>query len=157
MDREKFDFIVGDKKYRLWAWSGDYLNFGAGYEVGFYSRDKSILPQEPLDHYRVDQNLAVSMQLYLYNYYGSSNIENILSYQPTENQWWITGFNPEHVGLADVNKEVIDACVDFSKLPNGDVMYDVFMEQISRKRISKISFSMTMTKISFGLCAIRGV
>lgn len=139
MDREKFDFTVGDKKYRLWAWRGDYLNIGAGNELGVYWLP-AFIPDDPngLDQYLTDKNLAVPMQLYLYNYYSSSNIENILSYQPSEKQWWITGFNPEHVGLADVNKQVMVACVDFSELPNGEDMYKNFKaEMIINKEKSK--------------------
>ncbi len=38
------------------------------------------------------------MQLYLYNYENADNIEEVLSWRPTEKQWWITGFNPDYVG-----------------------------------------------------------
>jgi Domain of unknown function (DUF4474) len=136
MHPEKFDFDVGTKEYILWAWHGDYLNIGAGCELGFYSRDKSILSKEPLDHYFVDQNLSIPMQLYLYNYYSSSNIDSIYSWQPTEKQWWITGFDPEHVGMVEVGNQIMIACANFSEFTDVDgdnVMYDEFEKQVREK------------------------
>lgn len=63
------------------------------------------------------------MKLYLYNYNEIWNTsEEILSWEPTEDQWWITGFNPYTVGEADVKKQVMIASVDFSEYTdaNGD-------------------------------------
>ena len=132
MDREKFGFTVGSTEYILWTWRGDYLNLGAGAEIGFYQRP-SAMAQDPngLDHYFVWPNSAIPMQLYLYNYNGSSNITNIFSWRPTETQWWITGFNPEYVDNVNVNTQVMVGCVDFSKYTdvNGEnEMYDKFKE-----------------------------
>ena len=94
------------------------------------------MTQDPdgLDHYFADTSLTMPMQLYLYNNYGSSNIENIFSWQPTEEQWWITGFNPEHVGIVDKTKQVMVACVGFSEFTDAsgkNELYDEFEEQIS--------------------------
>lgn len=30
----------------------------------------------------------------------------VISWRPTEKQWWITGFNPDYVGNVDVSKEI---------------------------------------------------
>ncbi|HHT77487.1 MAG TPA: hypothetical protein GXZ67_06350 [Clostridiaceae bacterium] len=73
------------------------------------------------------------MQLYLYNYNGSSNITNIISWRPTETQWWITGFNPEYVNNVNVNTQVMVGCVDFSTKENGEVIYNALREQIPMK------------------------
>jgi len=78
-------------------------------------------------------NSAIPMQLYLYNYNGSSNITNIFSWRPTETQWWITGFNPEYVDNVNVNTQVMVGCVDFSKYTNTNgenEMYDEFKEEM---------------------------
>ena len=86
-----------------------------------------------LDHYFVWPNSAIPMQLYLYNYNGSSNITNIFSWRPTETQWWITGFNPEYVNNVNVNTQVMVGCVDFSKYTNANgenEMYDKFKEEM---------------------------
>jgi len=85
-----------------------------------------------LDHYFVWPNSAIPMQLYLYNYNGSSNITNIFSWRPTETQWWITGFNPEYVNNVNVNTQVMVGCVDFSKYTNANgenEMYDKFKDR----------------------------
>ena len=37
MRREKFIFKCNEKEYIFWAWKGDYLNLGAGAELGIYS------------------------------------------------------------------------------------------------------------------------
>ena len=49
----------------------------------------------------------------LCNNYGGG-IENIFHWYPQNDQWWITGFNPKHVGKIDVHKQVMIGSVDFS-------------------------------------------
>ena len=36
MQAKYFDFSYGGRSYRLWAWKGDYINLGAGAELGIY-------------------------------------------------------------------------------------------------------------------------
>ena len=86
MKAEKFEFSVDGVDYIFWAWKGDYLNLGAGAEMGIYTR----LPNT--NHWLVDQSLALPMTLKLVD----SNGTTIFDYQPTENQWWVTGFNPSY-------------------------------------------------------------
>ena len=100
------------------------------------------MAQDPngLDHYFVWPNSAIPMQLYLYNYNGSSNITNIFSWRPTETLWWITGFNPEYVNNVNVNTQVMVGCVDFSKYTNANgenEMYDKFKTQNQRRETVK--------------------
>lgn len=39
MNKAKFQFSDDDgNDYNLWAWKGDYLNLGAGAEMGIYKR-----------------------------------------------------------------------------------------------------------------------
>ena len=42
------------------------------------------------------------MELYLYNYESSDNINNIISQKPEEKQWWITGFNLDYIGITRI-------------------------------------------------------
>lgn len=90
----KSSFTVDNFEYILWIWRGNYLNLGAGAEMGLYYRP-TILPSDPdgLDHYFAHSEIALPMQLYLYDYESG---ENIFSWRPIEDQWWITGFNPEY-------------------------------------------------------------
>lgn len=78
---EKFPFKYKGTEYILWMWKGDYWNLGAGAELGIYYGG------EP--HWYVDTNLAMTMSLWV-EYKGKT----IISYQPEEYQWWLTGFNP---------------------------------------------------------------
>ncbi len=118
MAREKFPFTVDNMEYILWIWRGDYLNIGEGGEMGIYSRPFALSDNGDLDHYFVDKSLSMPMQLYLYNYENADNIEEVLSWRPTEKQWWITGFNPDYVGNVDVSKEILIGCVDFTGYEN---------------------------------------
>ena len=84
------------------------------------------LTQDPekLDQYFTDYNLALPMTLSLYNY--GEEVESIFQWCPTEKQWWITGFNPEHLrDEVDVNKQAMICCIDLSE----DIgVYDALFE-----------------------------
>ena len=54
--------------------------------------------------------------------------EEILSWEPIEEQWWITGFNPYTVGEADVKKQVMISSVDFSKFGSIVAKNDVYQK-----------------------------
>ena len=118
--------------YRVWYF--DYLNLGAGAEVGIYSRPVSMHQDpEALDHYFADYELAMPMSLYLYDYSKTEPIKQLVAWEPTEKQWWITGFNPEHMFNVDVHKQVMIGCVDFSQFTdeNGDnEMYNALEEYL---------------------------
>ena len=119
MRNEKFAFTVDNFEYILWIWRGNYLNLGAGAEMGLYYRP-TILPSDPdgLDHYFAHSEIALPMQLYLYDYESG---KNIFSWRPTDDQWWITGFNPECKGeKADAKNQVMIGSVQFR---NGE-MYE---------------------------------
>lgn len=79
MKNAKFPFKCGGKSYILWAWKGNYINLGAGAELGIYYGG------EP--HWLVDKKLAQNMSMVL-KYKGKT----IISY--SHKTWWITGFNP---------------------------------------------------------------
>ena len=104
------------------------MNLGAGAEVGLYSRPISMR-QDPdgFDHYFVDYDISVPMSLYLYNYNNSNNITDLVSWEPTAPQWWVTGFNPSYFGDVDASKQVMICNVDFS---GQEEMYKGFMEAI---------------------------
>jgi hypothetical protein len=97
MESAKFEFTDDSgRDYILWAWKGDYINLGAGAELGIYSNESRILgvfdissPHD--DHWLVDTNLAMPMTMTLKE--GNTVIAD---YAPSENQWWITSFNPEY-------------------------------------------------------------
>lgn len=68
MDAQFFDFTYNEREFRVWAWKGDYINLGAGAEIGIYSHTSDILglvnmesPNE--DHWLVDTNLSMPMMI----------------------------------------------------------------------------------------------
>lgn len=98
MRNAKFDFDVnadGYSDYILWAWKGDYLNLGAGAELGIYERwDYSDVI------WKIDKNNAMKMTLKL----DHKTKGTLFDWQPTEKQWWITGFdyNTQNVNRDDL-------------------------------------------------------
>jgi len=82
MKSAKFDFTANDREFILWAWKGDYLNLGAGAELGIYSNESGIAGKidvsSPHDEiWLVDTNLAMKMSLSVM-YDG----QDIISYTP---------------------------------------------------------------------------
>lgn len=82
-----FTCRANNKEYIFWAWKGDYLNLGAGAELGFYKRLK-ILGYKT-DHWVVDQNFKFKMSMVL-----KHKGKKIINYAPKKHKWWLTGFNP---------------------------------------------------------------
>lgn len=124
----------------LWAWRGDYLNIGAGAEVGIYIRPHFWDYNENfLDQYFTIKELAMPMTLYLYNYdYANNKVkENIISWAPEAPQWWITGFNPDTVGEADVSKQVMISSVKLSQFAvseDKNIVYDKLKKETNKDR-----------------------
>jgi hypothetical protein len=88
--------------FRFWAWKGDYLNLGAGAELGIYQQ--TVIP----GHFKVNKDFSLPMSMTL-TYDG----EPIGSYNPSDPHWWITIFNPAHKRI-DVDKLSATFIVDFS-------------------------------------------
>lgn len=83
MKQAKLDFSYKDEYYIIWAWKGDYINLGAGAEIGIY------VGEGP--HYFVDKSQAMWMGMIL-----TYKDKEIIHYVPDEQQWWLTGFNPNY-------------------------------------------------------------
>ncbi len=74
------------------------------------------------------------MELYLYNYESSDNINNIISWKPEEKQWWITGFNPDYVNNVDVSKQVMVGKISFT---GRKTMYDEFKKFLDENNLNQ--------------------
>jgi len=75
------------------------------------------------------QDILSNIKL-LYNYKDSENMDLITAWNPDEDQWWITGFNPECKGeKADAKNQVMIGSVDFSGNEN---MYDNFIIEMNK-------------------------
>ena len=46
MEKKKFEFTSNGKEYIFWLWKGNYLNLGAGAELGFYEFERNISRRE---------------------------------------------------------------------------------------------------------------
>ncbi len=131
MDNEKFQFCdKNGNDYILWAWKGDYLNLGAGAEMGIYKR--MVVNGTDTDHWLVDKSLAMPMTLKL-DYKG----KQIISYDPKKvdpkifdplrkgtDKWWVTGFNPDY---QDVKASQLTAT--YTVTFNTKTMYDAFYKK----------------------------
>lgn len=99
MNKLKLDFTLSsnNQDYVVWIWKGNYLNLGAGSEVGFYMQNGTLeyLEEEfELEHWMVSDELP--MTLSLYKVAGNGLIyDTYYHWLPDENQWWITGFVPD--------------------------------------------------------------
>ena len=108
MKSEKFEFRSQGKKYVLWAWKGNYINLGAGAELGIYYGGGP--------HWLVDKKLAMNMLMEL-RYRGSI----IITY--AARTWWITGFNPSPKYL---DAKASDLKASFVVKFNKEEMYNSF-------------------------------
>ena len=80
------------------------------------------------------------------NYGG---IENIFHWYPQNDQWWITGFNPEHVGKVDVHKQVMVGSVDFSE---NEELYKNFKVENENRSIVKDFLIFDKDNLTVWLC-----
>jgi hypothetical protein len=108
MNRYKINFEYEGTEHILWSWKGDYWNLQSGAEMGLYVYNREVNNER---HYDV-VDFELPMTLSLYNCSGG-NVENVFSWVPDENQWWITGFNPEFTE-PDPNVMVTIGSVDFT-------------------------------------------
>jgi len=122
-------FRYNNENYILWAWKGDYLNLGAGAELGFYygGEDENSI-------WKIDKSLSMPMTLTLTHKIYGTIVDNWKN-----TTWWITAFNPnfKKVLAADLTASYT---VEFTN-------HDMFHEFIKIKRkgwtynnISKIAY-----------------
>lgn len=86
MCASSFEFTseTGDITYIIWVWKGDYINLGAGAEMGIYYGGGP--------HWLVDTSLSMNMTMSL-SYNGAEIINH------SQNTWWITGFNSNYLNV----------------------------------------------------------
>lgn len=106
MAKDNFDFTYDGVDYIIWVWKGDYINLGAGAELGIYYGGGP--------HWLVDTSLAMPMSLSL-----SLNGQNIINHQNTT--WWMTGFNSNYLNVQAGNLSAI-----FTIYFNSPGMYNAF-------------------------------
>ena len=126
----KIPFYYNDTQYILWSWKGDYWNLQSGGETGIYVYNRHV---GKTDHYDV-ASFNMPMTLSLYKGSGSQ-MESIFNWAPTEDQWWVTGFNPEFTNpdpydmtmICSVefeNKEIYEAFESVYRPDNEKIIFD---------------------------------
>lgn len=124
MEAVKFEFSSGGEDYCLWGWKGDYLNLGAGCEMGLYRKADGKLGQA--GHYLADKKtLAMDVQATLF-----VNGKKAGTYDSGKlgKHWWPAIFNPSQQGK---NKDSIHAQYNIT-MPNG-TLYDAFKQQLKNR------------------------
>ena len=110
-------FKYNGQNYMLWAWKGDYLNLGAGAELGFYYGGVDVN-----SIWQIDKSLAMPMTLTLVHKINGTIVDNWKN-----TTWWITAFNPDYKDVF-ANDLTAYYTVEFI----NDDMFDKFSE-IERK------------------------
>ena len=105
METVQFDFTSSNTSFIIWAWKGDYLNLGAGAELGLYYGGGP--------HWKTGTDYALPMTLQLLD--ANGNV--LVSWAPDEANWWITGFNPQQQYVAASTLTAIYT-IDFSSTPD---------------------------------------
>jgi len=138
MRRDNFEFQHEGKDIMLWAWKGDYINLGAGAELGIYTRHEST------NHWVVEDGLELDMKVTL------KDKENVIidNYHPKETQWWITAFNADHKGV-DATNLTAEYTVDFSGSDDKKKMYQSFYERWGNEASSGWTFDKDNYKATF--------
>jgi hypothetical protein len=83
METARFSFTFSRNTYTIWAWKGNYINLGAGAELGIYRGGGAFV--SAYKHLAIKMSMGVACE-------G----KQIIYYAPQERQWWITGFNPNY-------------------------------------------------------------
>lgn len=114
---KKYPFKYNGTEYILWGWKGNYLNLGAGGELGIYRGG------EPW--WEADRALSMEMSMKL----RYANGEEILTHEA--DTWWVTGFNsnPEHL-----NVEEEDLRATFQVRFDDPGMYEAFAQEWNGKQ-----------------------
>lgn len=82
-------FTFNGENYILWGWKGDYINLGAGAELGIYYGGKS---KDSI--WKVNKSLAMPMTLTLTHKIYGTIVDNWDNWG--NDSWWITAFNPHY-------------------------------------------------------------
>ena len=122
MEANNFVFNYEGQDLNVWLWKGDYINLGAGAEMGIYKRFTPFGIKT--EHWLVDKSLAISMELSLKTIEGIT----IFDYKPNGKQWWITGFNPKY---RNVNAEELIATYTLKFGCENKDMYKAFKDSLS--------------------------
>jgi hypothetical protein len=135
MQTERFEFTYDNTYFVIWAWKGDYINLGAGAELGIYYNGGTELQftgQEKIYHWYTGKDYKMPMTLRLEDSEGTQ----LFDWAPEEKNWWITGFDPQHQGVYAENLTATYT-IDFS---GNKGMFDAFYEKWGQRQNTPWTF-----------------
>jgi RHS repeat-associated protein len=108
-----FDFTYQREEFRIWAWKGDYLNMGAGAELGIYHGGGP--------HWKTGKDYSMTMSIKLEDKNGV-----IFERNSNKDTWWVTGFDYARKG--NPKKMTATYTLNFSVSEEMKGMYNAFVE-----------------------------
>lgn len=114
-DNDQIDIGNG---YKIWIWKGDYLNLGAGGEVGIYNMNGG---NGDIVSTTMREDLGIKMTMKIIDKTTGNDVVNRST--PSE-EWWMTGWNPYVQGLG--NKDLdMTGTLDFSNSKDPNMYYSL--------------------------------
>ena len=123
-DHDKLN--IGNE-YTLWTWKGDYLNLGAGGEIGIYKGTGDVVSTT------MSEQLGVTMSMEIVAKDGTS----VVNYSPEGDSWWLTGWNPNIQGMTSKDL-TLKGTLDFSANEKTKRMYDELKFSYKRQKQSDL-------------------
>ncbi|CAN5330341.1 hypothetical protein BH11ACT5_BH11ACT5_14070 [soil metagenome] len=139
MEIGKYQFQYGDDSYVLWTWKGDYVNLGAGAEIGCYFHE-GRLEDEPPFWNTVSNSEAPDMSVTLRGPGGQGQASEIASYDPDDPLAWVAVFNSK---VQDPTAASLS--VDYTVTFPNDGMYQAFRESESAQKGGWVFYKETRT------------
>ena len=125
MDKQKYSFKTNSgQEFIIWMWKGDYINLGAGGETGIYYGGGP--------HWNTGLQYALPQTLKV-----TYRRKEIVNYSPKEEQWWITGFNPQ-VQRARAEDIKVSGTIDFSGENNEELWNGFYKKYRKSSNFRKI-------------------
>ena len=149
------DKIKIGKDYTIWTWKGDYLNLGAGGEIGIYKGTGDLVKTTMSDHLGVSMSMEVLAEYknskdwsYTLNPSEAKTIQvekSLVNYSPKGESWWLTGWNPLEQGYK-YNDLTLKGTLDFSANDETRRMYnDLKASYNEQKRSGGIKGNMSFS------------
>ena len=122
MNKIKFEFEYNEENIVIWAWKGDYINLGAGAEMGIYYQTEWMIDHHLTQHFLSGTKFKMPASLTLYE-----NENQLFNWTPGSDnpQWWINGFDANEM-TPDPTQLVADYWIDFT---SNTGLYNEFKEE----------------------------
>ncbi|MBP3200156.1 MAG: DUF4474 domain-containing protein, partial [Lachnospiraceae bacterium] len=116
------DRIQIGNEYTIWLWKGDYLNLGAGGEIGIYNGTGNVVSTTMSDELNIGMtmNITDSSGNSIVNIGKDKNLWDVITGNNPNENWWLTGWNPNKQGLTNEDL-IMTGTLDFSQSKDKDL------------------------------------